>query len=114
MILNTKYHDIREIVSKKLEEFFNSLDHLESVDENRNNNENHKENNEDVNMLDISKLNENGDASNKTLNTKISNDLKENKIIYTSKIYLSTSQIMTKILLGKKKKFNFAFFIKKF
>ena len=90
MILNTKFQDIREIIYKKIEEFFNSLDHLEnhleiklkslSIDE-------------DFEMQDSNKINENGEN---TINRIVSQENNEN-----NKIYLSTSQIMTKILLGK-------------
>jgi len=93
MILNTKYHDIREIVNKKLEEFFSSLDQLESffnINEIQNINLNN--NDEDLQMKDTD-INEENDDLKK--NNKNKNDNIEN-----SKIYLSTSQIMTKILLG--------------
>lgn len=103
MILNTKYHDVRELINKKLEEFFNSLDHLEPVIDQTKSNENNKDNTEDVQMLDESKINENGDATSKHINTNnaFNNANKEDKNDSNSKIYLSTSQIMTKILLGK-------------
>lgn len=61
-------------------------------------------NDEDVHMQDLTKPNENGDALDKSRNNDVisNNDLKENKFISvaSNKIYLSTSQIMTKILLG--------------
>jgi hypothetical protein len=100
MILNTKYHDIREIINRKLEEFFFSLDHLENYfdmtdihDIDLNNN--------DIERHDANKIGQNGDSINKNvLDQKEKND--------NSKIYLSTSQIMSKILLGKiKDKINF-------
>lgn len=93
MILNTKYHDIREIVNKKLEEFFSSLDHLENyldLDEIQNISIN---NNDDVQMQDVSKIEENGKGNK--------NNQDQNENVENTKIYLSTSQIMTKILLGK-------------
>ena len=93
LILNTKYHDIREIVNKKLEEFFLSLDHL--IENPIENTEIPNANNDDVQMQDASKVPQNGELRN-------SLPLQDQEeIINNSKIYLSTSQIMTKILLGK-------------
>jgi len=117
MILNTKYHDIREVVGKKLEEFFTSLDHLEyNLTEAAANIDNHsKANNEDVHMQqreDFAKQNENAEASGKIhinhidhIHNNNSDFAAENNINSgsSSKIFLSTSQIMTKILLGKEK-----------
>ncbi len=81
MILNTKYANIREIINKKLEEFIIALDEIKIYD---------KEKKQKFNIME--------------------RDLFINKFITPEeiineekKIYISTSQILTKILLGKNK-----------
>jgi hypothetical protein len=79
MILNTKYANIREIVNKKLEEFIIALDEIKIYD---------KEKNKKFHIIE----------RDLCLNKFVSPEDK----IGENKIYISTSQILTKILLGKK------------
>ena len=87
MILDTKYSEIREIINKKLDEFFTIIEEINyDIDLEINKEENIY--NRDIEME--------GNTNNLiTSENNIDVINKENKI------YISTSQILTKILLGK-------------
>lgn len=85
MIINTKYHEIRKSINQKLEEFFQLIDDLDA--HNKENSTYELAINDKNTIIDLSDEN------------KIELTYKPNK--NEEKIFISTSQILTKILLGK-------------